>query len=98
MSVEEILVYRFIGSVGGAVIASAIIQPNRFPLRRIIVSIFSGMMGTPVLMRYLGWPIELDLIVAGACFVSFSAWQSWHAVIMALEAEWFKGWLKRKLS
>lgn len=85
MTMEEIYALRLIGAAGGAVIAVAIVPPGTgFPLRRTLVSMFSGFMLEPIFRRYVGWLPEVDTIIASACVVSACSWWTWHALIRAL--------------
>lgn len=82
------LAYRVIGSIGGSAIAVAIVQPYTFPglLKRLAVSLTSGMMFSPIALSYLEWPITRDNIIASACVTAAVAWTFWHYAIRAAQA------------
>lgn len=93
----EVLILRLIGAIGGSVIAVAIVPPGAWlPIRRLSVSLASGMMLTPIFRHYMGWPGDPDSIIAAACIVSACGWWIWHAIIRSLEAEWFQAWLQAR--
>lgn len=81
------LTYRLIGSIGGSAIAIAIVQPYTLSglLKRLAVSLTSGMMFAPVAIAYLEWPVTRDNIIASSCVAAAIAWGVWHCLIRAAQ-------------
>lgn len=89
MTIWEIVALRLTGGAGGSIIAVAIVQPNTLPgfFKRLLVSMTSALMLTPVLMDYLGWLQTPDNLVAASCIVAALAWWGWHAAIRIAQSD-----------
>ncbi len=89
----DILAMRLVGGVGGSLIAIVIVQPNTIAglFKRLVVSLSSATMLTPVLVEYLDWDDTPDSVIAAACIVAAVAWWVWHSLIRAAQAGWLPG-------
>jgi len=81
---------RLLGGLGGALIAIVVVQPDTLSglFRRLLVSLSSALMITPILAYYLGWDSSPDSVIAAACIVSAVAWWVWHSLIRLAQSGW----------
>lgn len=93
----EALAYSIVGTIGGAAIALALLQPDTPAgfAKRSLVSVASGMMLTPAVLSYFELAATRDNLIAGSCVVSAVAWWCWHGVIRAVQA-WSPTFPKRR--
>lgn len=92
------LAMRLIGGLGGSLIAIVVVQPDTLPgvFKRLLVSLSSALMITPILARYLGWDDTPDSVIAAACIVAAVAWWVWHSLIRLAQSGWLPGVGKRE--
>jgi len=89
----DILALRFLGGLGGSLIAVAIVQPDTAAGlgKRLLVSLSSALTITPIMARYLDWDDTPDSVIAAACIVAAVAWWVWHSLIRLAQSGWLPG-------
>jgi len=87
----DILLMRLLGGLGGSLIAIVIVQPETIAglFKRLLVSLSSSTMLTPILTDYLDWDDDADSVIAASCIVAAVAWWVWHSLIRAAQAGYF---------
>lgn len=75
MSVDQIPAKLF-GAVVGALLALVIHTPNgmREAIRRTVVSVIVGMIGSIAIIHHAGWPAMVEFSILGAMIASYLAW------------------------
>lgn len=85
------------GSIGGAIVSVGLFRPrNTQELAwKLTCSGLSGMMFSPMIMRYIGWPLEADHVLAASGSVALLSWGVLQMAV-PLMTRFGEFWIKSK--
>lgn len=96
---QQLRMYCLLGSIGGAWLAITIFPPHtergnvaQKLAFKFLSSSVSGLLFTPIAIRWQNWPLDVDVILAVSGIVAFLSWS-----LLKLAPALLERWLRGKL-